>query len=298
MKTAQTLSAAGCAATGRRVVIVGGVAGGMSAATRLRRLDEKARITVIERSGYVSYANCGLPYHVGQVIPDRRSLLLQSPRSLAARFGLDVRVHHEVTGIDRERQTVTVRNLATGETFEQGYDALVLSPGARPLQPPIEGIERALTLRTVEDADAVVAATAAARAAVVIGGGFIGVEMAENLSHRGLEVTLVETAEQVMTPLDPEMVSPVHDQMRLAGVRLHLGSAVSSIGERAVTLASGDIPFTSILTLGESGGKTHYSIVVLHKDAAGRRRHEEMGFHDGWNTCLDQLIDVVSRLRS
>lgn len=221
-------------------VIIGGVAGGMSAATRLRRLDESAHITVIERSGHVSFANCGLPYHVGGVIEDRADLLLQTPRSLGRRFGLDVRVRHEALGIERESQHVTVRDLDTGVESHLRYDALVLSPGARPVRPPIPGIERALSLRDIEDTDALVAATATAETAVVIGGGFIGVEMAENLVRRGLEVTLVEATAQVMAPLDPEMVAPVHDRMRESGVQLRLDSAVTSIGTDDVTLSTGE----------------------------------------------------------
>ncbi len=223
-----------------RVIIIGGVAGGMSAATRLRRLDEQAEIIVLERSGYVSFANCGLPYHIGAVIKKRSALLLQTPESLRARFNLDVRVLHEVVGIDAERKVVTVRDLARGTENELAYDALVLSPGARPVRPPIPGIERALSLRDIEDTDALVAATGGARSAVVIGGGFIGVEMVENLRHRGLAVTLVEAADQVMAPLDPEMVAPVHDRIRGAGVDLRLRAAVEAIGSDTVTLEDGE----------------------------------------------------------
>jgi NADPH-dependent 2,4-dienoyl-CoA reductase/sulfur reductase-like enzyme/rhodanese-related sulfurtransferase len=221
------------------IVIVGGVAGGMSAATRLRRLDEAARITVVERSGNVSFANCGLPYYVGGVIEERDELLLQTPASLNARFALDVRVRTEATAIDRARQVVHIRDLETGESTELHYDALVLSPGARPVTPPIPGIERALALRTVEDADALKAATGQARTAAVIGGGFIGVEVAENLVHLGMQVTLIEATDQVMAPLDPEMVAPVHDVIREAGVDLVLGQGVTAIGDGTVTLADG-----------------------------------------------------------
>jgi NADPH-dependent 2,4-dienoyl-CoA reductase/sulfur reductase-like enzyme/rhodanese-related sulfurtransferase len=223
----------------RNVVIVGGVAGGMSAATRLRRLDESARITVIERSGHVSFANCGLPYHVGGVIQQRSTLLLQTPASLAARFGIDVRVLHEAVRIDRDRRVVVVRSLDTGNEEELPYDALVLSPGARPVRPPIPGIERALSLRTIEDADAMVGALDGARSAVVIGGGFIGIEMTENLVHRRIAVALVEATAQVMAPLDPEMVEPVHEQIRRSGVGLHLESSVVAIDGHGVTLSSG-----------------------------------------------------------
>lgn len=223
-----------------RVIVIGGVAGGMSAATRLRRLSENAEITVLERSGHVSYANCGLPYHVGGVIERRSDLLLQTPQSLHDRFALDVRVHHEVLSIDRARHVVTVRNLDTGDDVELPYDHLVLSTGARAVRPPIPGIERALSLRDVEDTDALVAATASARHAVVIGGGFIGVEVAENLVHLGLNVAVVEAADQVMTPIDPEMATPVHDRMRAHDVDLRLGSAVAAIGAHDVTLTTGD----------------------------------------------------------
>jgi NADPH-dependent 2,4-dienoyl-CoA reductase/sulfur reductase-like enzyme/rhodanese-related sulfurtransferase len=221
-------------------IIIGGVAGGMSAATRLRRLDEHADITVIERSGYVSFANCGLPYHVGGVIDERDALLLQTPASLAARFGLDVRVEHEALRIDRDRQVVVVRDLTTGVVSELPYDHVLLSPGARPVRPPIPGIERALTLRDIEDTDALVTAVSEARTAAIIGGGFIGVELAENLTRRGLEVALVEAADQVLTPLDPEMVAPVHEHLRANGVALHLGTGVVAIGLDDVTLASGE----------------------------------------------------------
>jgi NADPH-dependent 2,4-dienoyl-CoA reductase/sulfur reductase-like enzyme/rhodanese-related sulfurtransferase len=232
------------------VVIIGGVAGGMSAATRLRRLDESARITVIERSGYVSFANCGLPYHVGGVIDRRDALLLQTPESLAARFRLEVRVGHEAVRIERDRRVVFVRNLATGFEEEVRYDALILSPGASPVRPPIPGIERALSLRNVEDTDALVEAVRDARTAVVIGGGFIGLEMAENLVHRGVATAIVEATEQVMAPLDPEMVEPVHRRIRRAKAALYLGAAVSAIGVRPET----GLAAAAGLTIGPRGG--------------------------------------------
>lgn len=222
-----------------QILIVGGVAGGMSAATRLRRLLEHATITVVERSGYVSFANCGLPYHVGGVIPERDSLLLQTPQSLGRRFGLDVRVRHEAVRIDRDRRLLVVRDLDADTTVELPYDVLILSPGARPVIPPVPGIERALTLRDVEDTDAMVAAVSGAASAVVIGGGFIGIELAENLRHRGLDVTVVEAAPQVMTPLDAEMVAPVQDALREQGVDLRLGTSVASVEADSVTLSDG-----------------------------------------------------------
>jgi len=222
------------------VVVIGGVAGGMSAAARLRRLDESARITIVERSGHVSFANCGLPYHVGGVIAERDALLLQTPESLAARFRMDVRVRQEAICIDRDRRVVIVRDLGSGTEAELPYDALILSPGASPVRPPIPGIERALALRNLEDTDALVEAVRDAKTAVVIGGGFIGLEMAENLVHRGLQTAIVEATSQVMAPLDPEMVEPVHRRIRRAKVALHLGSAVTEIRERDVTLSDGE----------------------------------------------------------
>ncbi|ALU38415.1 CoA-disulfide reductase [Kocuria flava] len=231
-----------------RIVIVGGVAGGMSAATRLRRLDEDAEIVVLERSGHVSFANCGLPYHVGGVIEERSALLLQTPQSLGARFGLDVRVGREAVALDRASRTLRVREVATGAEEELGYDVLILSPGATPVRPPVPGMERALVLRDVEDTDEVVAAVAGARSAVVVGGGFIGVEVAENLVHRGLDVALVEATGQIMAPLDPEMVEPVHARLRERGVDLRLGSAVTAVGERTVSLADGtELPADVVL---------------------------------------------------
>ena len=223
-----------------RIVVIGGVAGGMSAATRLRRLDADAEIIVLEKSGHVSYANCGLPYYVGGIIEEERELLLQTPASLHARFRLDVRVLSEVTSISREAKTVSVKNLVTGEEYEVGYDKLILSPGASPVVPPILGVERALTLRTVEDVERIVARVDQKPAtAVVIGGGFIGVEIAENLVHRGIKTTVIEAADQVLAPLDPEMASLVAKEMIAHGVDLQLGVSASDIGARSVTLSDG-----------------------------------------------------------
>lgn len=224
-----------------RIVIIGGVAGGMSAATRLRRLMEHASITVIERSANVSYANCGLPYHVGGIIPERDSLLLQTPESLHRRFRLDVRVNHEASNIDREAQTLTIRNLVTGEVDILEWDKLILSPGARPALPPIDGIEHARTLRTVEDADALVAASTDAQRVVVMGGGFIGLELAENFRHRGLEVDLIEAAPQLMAPLDTEMAQLVHEHMEANGIKIHLNRRANAITANSVSLDNGDV---------------------------------------------------------
>jgi len=224
-----------------RVVIIGGVAGGMSAATRLRRLDADAEIIVIEKSGYVSYANCGLPYYVGGVIEDESSLLLQTPASLHARFRLDVRVNTEVLAINPGKKSLAIRNLDSHETHEIDYDKLVLSPGASPVVPPIPGIERGMTLRTVEDVERIAdRVSSKPKSAVVIGGGFIGVEIAENLIHRGIPTSLVEATDQVLMPLDPELATLVAKEMVTQGVALYLGSSVVNIGVESVDLSNGD----------------------------------------------------------
>ncbi len=224
----------------KQIVIVGGVAGGMSAATRLRRLDNDAQIIVIEKSGHVSYANCGLPYYVGGVIEEEKSLLLQTPASLHSRFMLDVRVSSEVLSIDRKSKSVKVKEYSTGNIYELPYDKLILSPGASPIVPPIPGVARALTLRTVEDVERIVmAVNLKPKQAVVIGGGFIGVEIAENLIHRGITTSVVEAADQVLAPLDPEMASLVAKEMRANKVNLYLGTSASEIKESSVLLANG-----------------------------------------------------------
>ena len=223
-----------------RIVVIGGVAGGMSAATRLRRLDADAEIIVIEKSGYVSYANCGLPYYVGGVIEEESSLLLQTPASLHARFRLDVRVNTEVLAINPSKKTVAIKNLDSHETHEIDYDKLILSPGASPVIPPIPGIERGMTLRTVEDVERIAdRVSAKPKSAVVIGGGFIGVEIAENLIHRGIPTSLVEATDQVLMPLDPELATLVAQEMVTQGVGLHLGSSVVNIGSDSVDLGNG-----------------------------------------------------------
>ena len=225
-----------------KVVIIGGVAGGMSAATRLRRLSNDAEIVVLERSGHVSYANCGLPYFVGGVIEDEDSLLLQTPASLFNRFRLDVRVDTEAVAIDTSSNTVTARDLVKGQDYQIQYDYLILSPGASPVVPPIPGIERAMPLRTVEDVERLVREVQnAPRSAVVIGGGFIGLEIAENLVHCGITTTLVEATDQVLAALDPEMASPVAEELRRHGVTLHLGDSVESMTLENVRLSSGQI---------------------------------------------------------
>jgi NADPH-dependent 2,4-dienoyl-CoA reductase/sulfur reductase-like enzyme/rhodanese-related sulfurtransferase len=225
-----------------KIVIIGGVAGGMSAATRLRRLDNNADIVVIERSGHVSYANCGLAYFMGGVIEDESSLLLQTPTSLHDRFRLDVRVESEAIAIDPTLKTVTVRNLSSDETYQLSYDYVVLSPGASPIIPPVPGIERALPLRTVEDVERMVEAVERTpSSAVVIGGGFIGVEIAENFLRRGIATTIVEAMPQILAPLDPEMAQRVVEEVLAHGVGVRLGDSVSSVTANTVALASGEV---------------------------------------------------------
>ncbi|MBB4071387.1 FAD-dependent oxidoreductase [Canibacter oris] len=219
-------------------IIVGGVAGGMSTAARLRRRDEDMEIIVFEASGYVSFANCGLPYYVGGDITERDSLLLQTPESLRARFNIDVRVNHTVTAIDTAAQTVTVQH--GGQTSTHHYDHLVLSPGAKPRLPEIPGKEMLVTLRTVEDVDAIVARlTPQVRRAVIIGGGFIGVEMAENLVQRGLEVELVVRGQQILTQADAEIAGVMMQHLRQHGVRITTQAEVTAVTDAAVKLADG-----------------------------------------------------------
>jgi NADPH-dependent 2,4-dienoyl-CoA reductase/sulfur reductase-like enzyme/rhodanese-related sulfurtransferase len=233
-----------------RVIIIGGVAGGMSAATRLRRLDESAEIIVLEKSGHVSYANCGLPYYVGGVIENEKDLLLQTPASLHARFRLDVRVSTEVLAINPSKKVVEFKNLASGETSEMEYDKLILSPGASPVVPPIPGIERAMTLRTVEDVEKIAASVGKKPAsAVVIGGGFIGVEIAENLVHRKIPTALVEATDQVLMPLDPELATLVANEMRSHKVDVRLGSSVVKVASDSVELSNGEILPAEIVIL-------------------------------------------------
>ena len=219
-----------------KVVIVGGVAGGATAAARIRRLDEQAEIVVFERSGYISYANCGLPYYIGGVITDRSDLTLQTPESFFARFRVHMKVHHEVTAIHPERKAVSVRNLETGEEFEESYDKLLLSPGAKPTQPrlPGVGLSRLFTLRTVEDTFRIKSYIDQAhpRSAVLAGGGFISLELAENLRELGMEVTIVQRPKQLMKPFDPDMASFIHAELRRHGVRLALGHTVEGFEER------------------------------------------------------------------
>ncbi len=249
-----------------KVIIVGGVAGGASAAARIRRLDEQAEIIVFERSGYVSYANCGLPYYIGGVITDPAELTLQTPESFFSRFRIDVRVRHEVTDIDTAAKTVTVKKLDSGEVFTERYDKLLLSPGAKPIMPPLAGVEgeRIFTLRTVEDTFRIreFVEKNAPKSVVLAGGGFIGLEMAENLRELGLTVTIVQRPRQVMAPLDADMAVQLHKTLERHGVALRLGSSVEGFvhenGE-VVTLLKDEEPLRSdmvILAIGVTPDST------------------------------------------
>ena len=219
-----------------KVIIVGGVAGGATAAARLRRLDEQAEIVVFERSGYVSYANCGLPYYIGGIIEDPEALTLQTPESFFARFRVDMRVRHEVTAVHPERKSVSVKNLETGEEFEECYDKLILSPGAKPTQPKLPGVglEKLFTLRTVEDTFRIkdYINTHRPRSAVLAGGGFISLELAENLRELGMEITIVQRPRQLMNPFDPDMAAFIHGEVRRHGIRLALGHTVEGFAEK------------------------------------------------------------------
>lgn len=219
-----------------KVVIIGGVAGGATAAARIRRLDEQAEIVVFERSGYISYANCGLPYYIGDVITDPEDLTLQTPESFYTRFRIDMKVRHEVTSIHPDRKTVSVKNLETGAEFEEEYDKLILSPGAKPTQPRIPGvgIDKLFTLRTVEDTLRIKEYINGNRpkSAVLAGGGFIGLELAENLREIGMDVTIVQRPKQLMNPFDSDMASFIHGTVRRHGIKLALGHTVEGFEEK------------------------------------------------------------------
>lgn len=218
-----------------KVIIVGGVAGGASAAARLRRLDEAAEIILLEKGEHISYANCGLPYYIGGTIADQGDILIQTPASFTARFNVDVRVMHEAVAIDRQNKVVTVKDRRSGAEYRASYDKLILSPGAEPLRPPIKGIEsnRVYTLRTVGDAERIKAYIAAEkpRRVIVVGAGYIGLEMAENLHRRGIFVTLVEMAPQVIAPLDTEMAAAVHQHLKTKNVEFYLSEQLAELRE-------------------------------------------------------------------
>lgn len=228
-----------------KTIIIGGVAGGASAAARLRRLDETAEIIILERGEFISFANCGLPYFIGGEITDRNMLTLQTPSSFRARFNIDVRVFSEAIKISPDTQTVTVKDLNTGKTYEESYDNIILSPGAEPFKPNISGIESAnvFTLRNIPDTLKIKRhiETAEPRSAIVIGGGYIGVEMAENLAKAGLQVSIVELADHLIAPLDFDMAADVHRYIKAKGIRLYLNNGVKAIDGSKIILQNGEI---------------------------------------------------------
>lgn len=269
-----------------KVVIIGGVAGGATAAARIRRLDEQAEIVVFERSGFVSYANCGLPYYIGGAIEDESDLTLQTPESFWKRFRVRMKVHHEVTEIHPDEKTVTVKDLDSGTVFTEAYDKLLLSPGAKPIKPGFDGIEskKIFTLRTVEDTLKIkkYLTDEHPKTAVVVGGGFIGIEVAENLKEAGVDVTLVEAADQLMAPFDRDMASFLHAQVRKNGIRLMLGRMVDGFSDTdhgidvrlrgedtifadMVVLAIGVAPETSLAKAAGIAVGIKGSIVVNHR---------------------------------
>ena len=240
-----------------KIVIVGGVAGGATTAARLRRIDEHAEIIMFERGEYISYANCGLPYYIGGVINDREKLFVQTPDTFRSKINVDVRVLSEVVKINRDRKSVLVRNIQTGEEYEETYDKLVLSPGAEPIKPPLPGIDKKgiFTLRNVPDTDKIKSYIDEnnAKRAVIIGAGFIGLEMAENLHHIGMNVTIVEMAAQVMNMLDYEMAAQIHQHLKTKNVEFFLKDSVVSFSEDNGTL---------IVNL-KSGKKIRTDLVIL-----------------------------------
>lgn len=240
-----------------KIVIVGGVAGGATAAARIRRLDEHAEIIVFERTGFISYANCGLPYYIGDVIQHKADLTLQTPESFWKRFRIKMKVQHEVVAIHPEKKSVSVRNLVTGDTFEEGYDKLLLSPGAKAVLPELPGVDskKIFTLRTVEDTFAIkdFVTQHKPRSAVMVGGGFIGVELAENLRELGLAVTIVQRPPQLLSPFDADMAAFIHNQMRKNGIKLALGASVTGFQEDA----------EGISVMLKDGNPIHGDMVIL-----------------------------------
>lgn len=228
-----------------KTIIIGGVAGGASAAARLRRLDETAEIIVLERGEYVSFANCGLPYYIGGVITNQNHLTLQTPESFWSRFRIDVRVNSEAVKINPETKTVTVHNLKSGKSYKESYDNLILSPGAEPIKPNISGINNdfVFTLRNIPDTLKIkeYIERTMPKSAVVVGGGYIGVEMAENLKEAGLEVSIVELADHLITPLDFDMAADVHRYIKSKGINLYLSNGVKVLNEHTVILQNGEI---------------------------------------------------------
>lgn len=234
-----------------KTIIIGGVAGGASAAARLRRLDETAEIIILERGEFVSFANCGLPYYIGGTITDKENLTLQTPESFHSRFRIDVRLCNEAVKIDPKTKTVTVKDLRSGETYEESYDSLILSPGAEPIKPNIEGIDRdtVFTLRNIPDTLKIknYIDTVKPKSVVIIGGGYIGAEMAENLADAGLEVSVVELADHLIASLDFDMAADVHRYIKNKGIRLYLQNGVTAVRDHTVILQKGEIPADMVI---------------------------------------------------
>ena len=241
-----------------KVVIIGGVAGGASCAARIRRLDENAEITIYERSGYISYANCGLPYYIGGTISDHSEMTLQTPQGFWKRFRIKANIHHEVMSINKDSKNIVVKNLETGEEFNDYYDKLLIAPGASPIKPQIDGLDtcsRVFTLRTLEDAEKIEGfiTQETPKDAVIIGGGFIAIELAENLRDKGINVTIVEMTNQLMAPFDSDMASFIHAEMRKNGVNLLFNNSAKAVSEEKgkilVTLSSGNTLSTDMIAL-------------------------------------------------
>ncbi len=274
----------------KKVIIVGGVAGGASAAARLRRLDENAEIVLYERGSEISYANCGMPYYIGGTIGNRDNMLLQTPASLRARFNIDVRVRHEVEKVDPAAKTVVVHNLETDERWEEGYDSLILSPGAKPIQPAFDGSDskRIFVLRSMEDCDRLKREifNSDTERVLVVGGGFIGIEIAENLAHLGLQVTLAELADQIMTTLDKDMAEYLHAHIRDKGVRLELSKGLDHIEPK------NDLSVTAYLT---DGSAIETDMVVL---AIGVVPDSSLAAGAGITLGVKGSIDVDSKMRT
>jgi NADPH-dependent 2,4-dienoyl-CoA reductase/sulfur reductase-like enzyme len=274
----------------RRVLIVGGVAGGASCAARLRRLDESVEIAVFDRGPYVAFANCGLPYYVGDVIADERTLLVASPEMFRERFNVDVHTNTDVLSIDRSARTISVRDLLTGNRRTERYDALVLSPGAAPIRPPLPGVDLpgVFAVRTIPDSRRIRSWIADRRAStvVIVGGGFIGLEMVENLIHRGLSVTVLEKLPQVMPPLDPEVAVPLMEHLIAKGVQLHLGDGLARIAEGADG---------RLIVIAESGASFAADLVIL---AIGVRPETELAKAAGLQIGSRGGIVVDAQMRT
>ncbi len=274
----------------RRVLLVGGVAGGASCAARLRRLDESVEIAIFDRGPYVAFANCGLPYYVGDVIADEQALLVASPGMFRERFNIDVHTKTEVVGIDPTARTIVVRDLSTGVSRSEPYDALVLSPGAAPIRPPLPGVDLpgVFAVRNIPDSRRIRSWIADRRgsSAVVVGGGFIGLEMVENLIRRGLSVTVLEKQPQVMPPLDPEVAAPLMEHLIAEGVHLRLGDGLARIDEW---------PDGRLIVVSESGARFPTDLVIL---AIGVRPETELAKAAGLQIGARGGIVVDAQMRT